>query len=232
MSGCFSALTFVACSFCCHAMAWGPGCGRSLLRGKHSEQPGRGAALQRRAAATAEAVAIAEQKTRACRALLEVQEAAASALEAALKKCEEEISEIQAEVQQEAIFELERSACREDSHFCSRAMEDDVRDGAAVVCVSKIGGAALPTAAAGVSRFEAIRAQARLDIVASRILVQRIYAECKYEAVVTFGVELGSRTGVDRNSSGYPAGGCGFLSKDGEELEYEKEGPPFFAYRC
>jgi hypothetical protein len=71
--------------------------------------------LQRKAAATAEAVAIAAQKTRACRALLEVQEAAASALEAALKKCEEEISEIQAEVQQESIFELERSACREDT---------------------------------------------------------------------------------------------------------------------
>ena len=124
-------------------MAWGPGCGRCVLRGKHSEQPGRVAALQRRAAAAAEAAVIAAQKTRACRALLEVQEAAASALEAALKKCEEEISEIQAEVQQESIFELERSACREDSgaagaaapglarppHGVERYMQQDVVEG-------------------------------------------------------------------------------------------------------
>ncbi len=71
--------------------------------------------MQRRAAAATEAAAKAGQKTRALRALLGVQEAAASALEAGLKKCEQEISEIQAEVQQDLIFELERSACRVDS---------------------------------------------------------------------------------------------------------------------
>ena len=51
--------------------------------------------MQRRAAASAEAAMKAVQKTRA---LLEEQEAAVYALEAALKKSEEEISEIQAEL--------------------------------------------------------------------------------------------------------------------------------------
>ena len=54
MAGCLFALTSLPRRFCSQAMesdvrevaaAWGPGCGRSLHRGKRSEQPGSGAAV-------------------------------------------------------------------------------------------------------------------------------------------------------------------------------------------